>query len=103
MTVRRREYNGVTGRPAWSYDFCQRGARYRKAGFETKAEAQIAEADARQRAKDAAPRRRSRTAMLSTVIEEFIAYLRAKAEFQDRLSDIANGAFAKGFSKGLRS
>ena len=34
--------------------------------------------------------------------KDFIAYLRAKAEYQDRVTDIANRAFTEGFSKGLR-
>ncbi len=75
MTVRRREYDAPTGRPAWSYDFCHRGVRHRKAGFETKAEAQLAEADARRRAREAAPRRRTGPTLFSAVVKQHVSLL----------------------------
>lgn len=47
--VRKREYE-TDGQQIWGYDFFVRGVRYRKAGFPTKAEAEIAELNARQQA-----------------------------------------------------
>ena len=42
MSVTRREYD-QDGKPVWGYAFSYRHRRYRKAGFETKREAEFAE------------------------------------------------------------
>lgn len=48
MTVRKREYEDKRGQQIWDYDFWHNGQRHRKAGFASKAEAQIAETKAKQ-------------------------------------------------------
>jgi len=47
VAVRKREYRNRRGQQVWDYDFWHDGIRYRKAGFLTKAEAEIAEANAK--------------------------------------------------------
>jgi len=47
MTIRRREYKDRSGQQIWDYDFWHNNQRFRKAGFSSKAEAEIAETRAR--------------------------------------------------------
>jgi len=47
MTVRKREYKNRNNLQIWDYDFWFNNVRYRKAGFGSKAEAEIAEATAK--------------------------------------------------------
>ena len=48
MTVRKREYRDSQNIQIWDYDFWYNGKRFRKAGFGSKAEAEIAETRAKQ-------------------------------------------------------
>lgn len=70
MTVRKRDYKDKHEQQIWGYDFFYEGIRYRKAGFTTKAEAEIAET----RAKDKAYKGIAiiRTGAFNSLMESFI-------------------------------
>lgn len=76
MTVRKREYKDRHGQQIWDYDFFYNGIRYRKAGFTTKAEAEIAETKAKRDVHTG--RKKPRQGSFASVVELFFQYREGK-------------------------
>jgi hypothetical protein len=85
MTVRKREYKNCDGQQIWDYDFWFNNERYRKAGFASKAEAQLAETKARELVYSG--KRKLKPSTLSDLAEPFLESREGRVALNTSVND----------------
>jgi integrase len=85
MTIRKREYKNRQNLQIWDYDFWFNNVRYRKAGFGSKAEAEIAETRAKQLVYSG--KRTLRPSIFADIVEPFLEYRRGRVSPKTQNND----------------